>query len=73
MKLTIEMNLNNAAYRTYPDYPNGYVENEPEEGELETTVVANDLRNIAERIELGYKSGNIIDYNGNKVGTWQIE
>lgn len=73
MKLTIEMNLNNAAYRAYPDYPNGYVENEPDEGELETTVVANDLRNIAERIKLGYKSGNIIDYNGNKVGTWRIE
>lgn len=65
MKLVLEMDLNNAAYREYAEYPN--------EGELETTVVANDLRNVAEKIELGYKSGTIIDYNGNKVGTWQIE
>ena len=65
MKLVLEMDLNNAAYREYAEYPN--------EGELETTVVANDLRNVAEKIELGYKSGNIIDYNGNKVGTWKIE
>lgn len=65
MKLVLEMHLDNAAYREYAEYPN--------EGELETTVVANDLRNVAEKIELGYKSGNIIDYNGNKVGTWRIE
>ena len=65
MKLVLEMDLNNAAYREYAEYPN--------EGKLETTVVANDLRKVAEKIELGYKGGTIIDYNGNRVGTWQIE
>ena len=65
MKLVLEMSLENAAYHEYAEYPN--------EGALETTVVANDLRNVAEKIELGYRSGNIIDYNGNKVGTWRIE
>lgn len=65
MKLVLEMSLENAAYHEYAEYPN--------EGELETTVVANDLRNVAEKIELGYRSGSIIDYNGNKVGIWRIE
>ena len=64
MKLTIEMNLNNAAYREYAEYPN--------EGALVNEAVAADVQKIATKIELGYRSGSIIDLNGNKVGTWQI-
>ena len=65
MKLVLEMGLDNAAFREFAEYPN--------EGELDFPIVADSLHNVADKIERGLTSGNIIDYNGNKVGTWKIE
>lgn len=72
MKLVLEMSLENAAYRTYPDYPNGFVEY-PEEGELDREAVARDLEYVAEQIRAGNTDRAIIDINGNKVGAWKIK
>lgn len=30
------------------------------------------LENILEKIEEGYTSGSVIDFNGNKIGTWEL-
>lgn len=65
MKLKIEMHLDNAAYREYAPHP--------ETGELIPEVVAADLKKVADKIEMGYRSGNIIDINGNVVGQWIIK
>jgi len=32
--------------------------------------VARQLRNIADKLERGHEYGNIMDYNGNKVGNF---
>lgn len=30
------------------------------------------LKDIIERLEIGYKEGNCFDVNGNKVGEWKL-
>lgn len=31
------------------------------------------LKDVAENIKYGYKSGNLIDINGNRVGSWRYD
>ena len=64
MELKLQMNLSNAAYLDYAPYP--------EPGELVPEAVAADLEKVAQKIRAGETSGNIIDYNGNCVGYWEI-
>lgn len=64
MKLEIQMELNNAAYREYAPYP--------EEGALIHDEVANSLDSISSCIRCGQTEGRIHDYNGNNVGFWRI-
>lgn len=65
MKLIVNMNLDNSAYRQYAEYP--------DEGALESMTVASDLHDVANKIALGYREGKIIDINGNTAGSWTIE
>ena len=55
----IEFTTGNAAFRT-------------EDERLDEYEVARILKDIAEKIESGATSGSVIDYNGNKIGTWSI-
>lgn len=56
----IEFTTGNAAFRD-------------EDGNLIEYEVARILKNIAASIEEGYTYGPIMDYNGNKVGSWEIK
>lgn len=56
----IEFTTGNAAFRT-------------EDERLDEYEVARILKDIAEKIESGATYGAIIDYNGNKVGSWSID
>lgn len=38
-----------------------------------TDEVARILRDVAAKIECGYVQGGCIDYNGNRVGSWQLD
>lgn len=44
-----------------------------EEGRLETWEINRILTEISYKIKIGYTSGVIMDYNGNKVGEWTID
>lgn len=61
MACKIKFSTNNAAYRNYDD------------GSLNEESVATSLRKIADDIDNGFKSGVVMDYNGNKVGRWSID
>ena len=39
----------------------------------EETEVRRILLDAAQKLEMGYDGGNIMDVNGNKVGTWKYE
>ena len=39
------------------------------EREIEITRI---LENIVEKIQLEYKEGNIMDINGNSIGSWKL-
>lgn len=56
----IEFKTSNAAFRTEDENLNEY-------------EVARILKDIASKIEYGITSGVIMDYNGNKVGSWSID
>lgn len=62
--LRIEFKTGNAAFRD-------------EDGNLDGYTVADYLRekanDIADDIENGYEEGFLVDINGNKVGSWQLE
>ena len=60
MKLTLEINMDNAAFGEDYDNP----EWQPEAARI--------LRKVADRIESGSDGGGIVDINGNKVGEWGI-
>lgn len=44
-----------------------------DEGNLQTWEISRILKEIADKIGMGYTCGSIIDYNGNKVGDWTID
>lgn len=44
-----------------------------EAGRLETWEINRILTEISYKIKIGYTSGVIMDYNGNKVGDWSID
>ena len=31
------------------------------------------MKDVARKLEMGYNGGNVMDVNGNKVGTWKYE
>ena len=31
------------------------------------------MKDVARKLEMGYDGGNVMDVNGNKVGTWKYE
>lgn len=73
MKLTVEMSLENAAYREYAGYPEeGALVEYLEESALVPEVVADSVEKIAEDIRNGRTYGSIIDIYGNKVGSWKV-
>ena len=37
-----------------------------------TYEVARLLRQIADRVEIGYQDGSVVDLNGNRVGEWSL-
>ena len=41
--------------------------------DLEGTEVRRILNDVARKLEMGYDSGNVMDVNGNKVGTWKYK
>lgn len=62
--LKLEFKTGNAAFRD-------------EDGNLDRYAVADYLRekanDIADDIENGYEEGFLLDINGRKVGSWQLE
>lgn len=59
MKLSLELNLDNAAYKH-------------DDGSLDMGQVAVSVWNVQDLISEGDSSGIIRDENGNKVGSWEI-
>ena len=59
MKVKIEFNIDNAAYRE-------------DEGSPSWPAVALAIKKVAGCFELGVTEGNIIDANGNKVGSYRV-
>lgn len=59
MKLSITISLDNAAYYHQDD-------------SLNADEVYRNLQDIARRIESGFRSGSVRDYNGNTTGHWAI-
>jgi len=59
MKLVIEMNLDNAAFRD-------------DGGGLDMESVARHLDRVADKIRSGSASAAVMDVNGNKCGTYEI-
>ena len=39
----------------------------------EATEVRRILRDVAKKLEAGYDRGNVMDLNGNNVGSWKYE
>lgn len=58
--MKIEFSTENAAFRD-------------ECGNIDSYEIARILREIAEKVQIGYTYGPIMDYNGNKVGSWSID
>lgn len=46
-----------------------------EDGNLDETgyEVSRLLKDVSEKIKYGHTSGNVIDINGNKVGSWKYD
>lgn len=57
--LQIQFKVGNAAFRD-------------NEGNLDASTVADEVRGIAERIADGYTAGPVMDANGNTVGKWSL-
>ena len=55
--MKLKFNTDNAAYADY-EYPN--------------QAIARSVREVAEKIEQGARSGIIRDTNGNTVGKWEL-
>lgn len=60
--MTLRMNTAGAAFHTNEDDPS----------EIDLNACAEMLEIAAERLRAGYSGGNLIDYNGNRVGGWQV-
>jgi len=56
-RMKLKFNTDNAAYADY-EYPN--------------QAIARSVREVAEKIEQGARSGIIRDTNGNTVGKWEL-
>lgn len=59
-KITIELNVDNAAFQN-------------DDGDVNNGAVALEVRRISERIAVGAYAGRVIDVNGNTVGKYSTE
>lgn len=60
MACKVKFSTDNAAYQN-------------DDNTINEEAVASSLRKIADDIDRGFRSGVVMDYNGNKVGRWSIE
>ena len=61
----LKFSTGNAAFHSYD-------ENDPADKYYEVDEVIRILRSVIEKLQNGYDEGSCIDYNGNKVGEWEL-